>query len=107
MRKLKIKDGVSLAGLKKEMRIAIIEADDIYRAHGKELWITEYMGGEHSPRSLHYGGYALDMRTKFFGVAEAQVVAKKLQEALGDDYDVVLHTTHLHVEYDPKEKQHD
>jgi len=102
VRKLRIKDGVSLAGLKKEMRIALIEADDIWKQHGQDLWVTEYMGGEHSAGSLHYGGYALDLRTRYFGDSEARVVSAKLREALGGDYDVVLHTTHLHVEFDPK-----
>jgi hypothetical protein len=98
-RMIHIKAGASLAGLKLEMRPALVAADSIWGKHGKELWVTCGTDGEHSAGSLHYYGYALDLRTTYFGMAEAKVVRDKLAEALGEDYDVILHANHIHVEY--------
>lgn len=101
-RRIQLKDGVSLAGIKPEMQHVLIVADRIWSQHGKPLTITEYMGGGHSPRSRHYAGYALDMRSRIFGEPEKVVVVRKLKAELGKDYDVINHPTHFHVEYDPK-----
>ena len=101
MRKVRLKKGASLVGLQIEMRLVLIKADAIYRRHSEELWITAGTDGEHSPASLHPFGFALDMRTKFFGVEQARVVANELREALPDGYDVILHEgSHIHCEFD-------
>lgn len=68
---------------------------------GREALITTARDGEHMKTSLHYKGRALDLRTK--DVADAVLVHYRdnLAEALGDDWDVVLERTHIHVEFDP------
>ena len=98
---MKVKEGVTLAGLKIEMRPVLICADKIWKENGQELVITEALGGVHSPGSLHPYGYALDKRTRYFK-KEGQVekVAQKLRDHLGSKYDVIVHSTHIHVEYD-------
>ena len=91
-----------MAGLKVEMRLALIVADRIWRKHGKELVITSGLDSEHSAGSWHYYGYALDLRSRYFTKpGEADMVAKELQDELGSAYDVVHHALHIHVEYDP------
>ena len=56
-----------------------------------------------SPRkdvaSLHPKGYAIDVRIRDVGVDKASIIAKILQEVLGADYDVILYSTHIHIEY--------
>lgn len=99
---MKIKEGAALAGLDIKMRPALINADAIWAAHGQELVVTAGLDGEHSAGSLHYYGLALDFRTRYFGTEQTQVIAKSLREALGSDYDVVVHPSHIHVEYDPR-----
>jgi hypothetical protein len=96
-----IKDGASIAGLKIEMRPVMMAAEDIWKDHGREEGVTITAGtdGVHSAGSLHPFGYALDLRTHYWKKAEISRVANELQEALGDDYDVVIHSTHLHTEY--------
>lgn len=104
-RQVYLKPGVSLADLRPEMRAVLIAADLVWAEHGKPLTVTSHKDGGHSPRSLHYTGYALDFRTSIFGLREAGVVAAKLQQALGRDYDVIQERSHIHVEYDPKPKE--
>lgn len=98
---MKIKPGANIQGLDIRMRPALITADRIWRKVGHELVITAGLDGEHSAGSLHYYGLAVDMRSKYFSEAEKQVVVANLSNALGKDFDVVPHTTHIHVEFDP------
>lgn len=99
---MKIKDGASIQGVNIKIRPALIAADRIWKEHGQELVITAGLDGAHSAGSLHYYGLALDMRTRYFDVGTKQLVADKLKTSLGPDFDVVVHNSHIHVEYDPK-----
>ena len=97
---MKIKKGAVIAGVQAPMQKAFDAADEIWEEHGQEAVITEGVGGKHSQNSLHYYGYAIDLRTRYFPAEEHQEIARKLQERLGEDYDVVVHNTHIHVEWD-------
>ena len=98
---MKIKEGASLIGLKLEMRPVLIEADAIWRELGQELVITSGTDGEHSAGSLHYYGYAVDLRIRYFTQEEKYKAFSELVSALEfDGYDIYLHDTHIHVEYD-------
>jgi len=97
-----LKDGVVLAGLDIRMRPVLIFADAIWHDYGQELVVTSGLDGVHSSSSLHYYGLALDFRTHYFSPEEALAVSADLQECLGADFDVVLHSTHIHVEFDPR-----
>lgn len=97
---MKIKEGVSLIGLKIIMRKVLITADHIWQKYGQELVVTSGTDGEHSAGSLHYYGYALDFRTRYFTEEEVKKVSVELRKLLGSDYHVVEHSTHIHVEYD-------
>ena len=97
-----IKEGVTLAGIDFKMRKVLIAADKIWKENHQELVITEARGGTHSAGSLHYYGLALDMRTRYFDAMTKTNVAMLLREELGPDYDVIMHSSHCHVEYDAK-----
>ena len=100
---MRIKDGVVMTGLQLPMRLALIAADQIWREHGHELTVTEGTGGEHSAGSLHYYGYAVDLRaSENWGYEQDDVgdMVKKLKQALGGDYNVIVHKSHVHVEWD-------
>jgi len=97
---MKLKHGVSLVGLHLPMRKVLIEAERIWKAHGKELVVTSGLDGQHSARSLHYYGYAVDLRTRYFDTVTTMKVANELRSALGEKYQVIVERNHIHVEYD-------
>ena len=64
--------------------------------------ITSARDGKHSGNSLHYDGKACDIRTRDLGHELTTKYAAALVTALGADYDVVVESDHIHLEYDPK-----
>ena len=102
---MKIKEGARLLGVQPVMILAAITADSIWKDLGAKdgVVITSGIDGKHSSGSLHYKGYALDLRIWNLPNPElAQNAAQALREALGEDFDVVLEKDHIHVEFDPK-----
>ncbi len=97
-----IKNGVDLRGLSPQMAIAYTIACKVYGQYN--CVITSGSDGKHGPNSLHYSGQALDLRTNNLPPQAVQSIVDRLKEALGAQFDVVLEATHLHVEFQPKEK---
>lgn len=105
-----VKEGVSLQRLDIHMRPVLKAADLIWKARSQECVITS--GDEvadengklhHSTGSLHYYGRAVDLRTRYFTKEEALEVFDELKAELSKtEYDVIWHSSHIHVEYDPK-----
>ena len=99
---MKIKNGANIQGIDIKMRPVLIAAEDVWKDHGQELVVTCGMDGEHSAGSLHYYGLAVDLRTHYFILEkERHEVAAELRVRLSQDYDVIVHDSHIHVEYDP------
>lgn len=107
---MKIKDdSVNLWGLQPEMQPVLKWAEGIWESfiHG-DLVITSARDGIHSAGSLHYYGYAVDLRTwdsegEQISMEIKQEMAKILRLHLAEyssNYDVIIHSTHIHVEYD-------
>ena len=94
-------DTVNVWGLEREMQPVLKNASAIWRKYGQKLVITSARDGMHSGGSLHYYGLAVDMRTRYFDPIVLKEVVEELEAALGEDYDVIVHKTHMHVEYDP------
>jgi uncharacterized protein RhaS with RHS repeats len=63
--------------------------------------VTYTTNGTHSPNSLHYGGNAVDLRTRDLTSQQRQQATDQLRGALGRDYDVINEGNHIHIEYDP------
>ena len=81
---------------------AIVIAHGVYRGMGKDdLTVTSLRDGEHMVGSLHYQGLAVDVRIWDFTTDELPELCTQLRAALGPNYDVVLHRSHIHIEYDP------
>ena len=99
---MKIKDGVNIQGIDIRMRPTLIAAEKIWKKYGQELVVTGGLDGTHSAGSFHYYGLALDFRTRYFEERTARYVAESLQKELGNDFDVISHKIHIHVEFDPK-----
>lgn len=100
---MKIKDGVIMSGLSLAMRPVLMKASEIWAELGQELVITSALDGSHAASSLHYYGYALDFRTRYFDEDEKLIATRMLSDAIRkdfcNDYRVVVHDTHIHVEY--------
>ena len=103
---VKLKNGAAIENASWRMFWVAIIADGIFKKHGTEAIITSGSDGKHSARSKHYpennaSGQveALDLRTWH---VDPHAVAADMREKLGANYDVVVESDHLHIEYDPK-----
>lgn len=74
----------------------------IWARHGFRLTVTSGLDGSHSAQSKHYLGLAEDYRTRDVPRIVVAQMAAEIRADLGSDYDVVVESDHLHVEYDPK-----
>jgi hypothetical protein len=63
--------------------------------------VTSAHDGTHSDNSLHDDGLAVDLRVWGFSDAQARRVTTGIQAALGEHWDVVYETDHIHCEFDP------
>lgn len=97
------KDGVSFeGGIHPAICAALYVAHEVYTDHNApELVVTSVRDGKHMKNSLHYQGCAVDLRIWNLPQHDDEIVAEELSEALGEDFDVVLEETHIHMEYDP------
>lgn len=99
-----LKMGVDLRGITPQMAIAYTIASALYQRHcNVPCVITSASDGKHGPNSLHYKGRALDLRTYNLPTASVSLVVQSLKDALGSQFDVVLESDHIHIEFDPKE----
>ena len=102
---LHVKDrSVNIIGLDIKMRPVLIAAEKVWNELGQRLVVTSARDGYHSAGSLHYYGYAVDLRSRYFTSEEKVEACDRLRDLLGSDYDVVNELTHIHVEYDPNEE---
>ena len=99
---ISIKRGAKVNRLQTEMILAVIVANEAYAKYETECVITEGVGGKHGRGSRHYVGYAIDLRTRNLHESWREIVADDIRERLGEQYDVILESDHIHVEFDPK-----
>lgn len=98
---IKLKDGVNFNGLHRMMIFALNTIIPYWPE--AFLTITSGLDGQHKKNSLHASGKAIDIRTKDFPkTTDINDLRNLLQSALGNAYDVVRESDHIHIEYDPK-----
>jgi len=97
---IKFKDGVPLSGLQPDMLYCIDTCNDVFKQFGHDLIVTSTTDGTHMLNSKHYVGYAIDLRIWHLEGLES-IIRVELEDALGTNYDVVLESDHIHVEFDP------
>jgi hypothetical protein len=98
-----IKAGVDISALQPQMAIAFFIACAVYASHGYGVTLTSGREGKHGRGSLHYVGMAIDLRINTLpSMAVKQRVCDDLALALGEQFDVVLESSHIHCEYQPK-----
>lgn len=93
-----IKLGVDISRLKRPARRSLNVVERVFRAAGEEPVITSTYEGNHSPASLHYIDLAYDVRMP---PPNKLHIFDILREDLDDNFDLVLKSDHIHIEYDP------
>ena len=97
-----LKEGVKIQGISTELLFGLNVADGVYKDHGQELTITSLLDGKHSSTSLHYSGNAGDLRTRDVPKELHQPIRDDIKSKLGIDFDVILESDHIHMEYQPR-----
>lgn len=94
-------DNINPRGLTVEALLGIVITERVLATFDSNLVITSLNDGKHSKTSSHYSGNAWDVRTWYIKGKE-EVVCKSLSEALGQHYDVIFESDHIHIQYKPK-----
>ena len=101
---MEVKDStVNIWGLEVQMQPVLKLAEKVWKDLGYDLVVTSARDGIHSSGSLHYYGYAVDFRASVpwgYKIFEIDQIAEGLRRGLGSDYQVIVHKSHIHVEYE-------
>lgn len=99
-----LKAGVKIDLLKPQIVLAFGIIQSIYAHYGEtDCVITSGYdgGGIHMVDSLHFKGFALDIRLPKQGT-KWSLIHQAIKIALGEQFDVLFEKNHYHIEYDPK-----
>ncbi|KKL05866.1 hypothetical protein LCGC14_2601760 [marine sediment metagenome] len=100
---IRFKRGTKISGIRAELILALLVAEGVYDKYDTDLVVTSVNDGRHSYTSLHYSGSAADIRTRELPEADSiQAVAEEIRQDLSDEYDVIVESDHIHIEYQPK-----
>lgn len=90
-----------------------VEVDKIFqRLAQREAIITSGNDGRHGKNSFHYRNpeskgeatnkmsSAMDLRTRDMNTSTKQEALSELKKLFGNDFDIILETTHIHLEWD-------
>jgi len=99
---MRFKKGVQIRGIRSEMTLALAVIGQIMLDFKVEFVVTSVVDGKHSYGSLHYCGSAIDVRTRDLTEGQKLSLEVRVRSSLTNEYDVVLESDHLHVEYQPK-----
>jgi uncharacterized protein YcbK (DUF882 family) len=99
---MRIKNGVRFADPLLAMAVAVHVVRDVCARFNVTCTVTSGVEKHEFP-SKHVLGAALDFRIRDFVPADVNKFAAEVRNDLGDGFDVVLESDHLHVEYDPKD----
>lgn len=94
-----VKAGVDISRLNRDIRRALHKVNHLYDLIHQELIVSSTYEGNHSAGSLHYANDAFDI---IFPNLHRAKMTEDIRCTLGRNYDVVMETTHIHIEYDPK-----
>lgn len=95
------KDGVRYENMAPEVVARKRDIISVFNNRGYLCIVTSARDGQHMQGSLHYEGKALDLRHRQMTEQSKRLICDDLRSTLGNDWDVVLEDTHIHIEYDP------
>ena len=101
----KVKEGVNITHLKYVLKNKLNEIAlvcKLINGVNYVMTITSGNDGIHMKNSRHYKNEAIDIRTR--DMSEQNKINTKiwLKVWLGKNYDVILESDHIHIEYDSK-----
>ena len=99
---MRLKKGVKIFGVKPEIVLAINIVNEIFERMDLMLTITSIRDGTHSRTSLHYAGYAFDIRCNDLKPSSLNLIIGMIRDSLTDEFDIVLEPDHIHIEFQPK-----
>jgi hypothetical protein len=100
---LQFKRGVIQSEVSSQVWFAIGVTYEIYQHHTQACTVTSLRDGKHSAASLHYGGHAVDLRTRDLTAELLNSIYSEIRARLFPlGFDVIKETDHIHCEYDPK-----
>jgi len=99
---IKVKPGVRFSHktfMYPEMWRIVFQAQ-LLAPNGYEVTITSGCEGNHSDRSKHLTGKAIDFRIRDFPI-ENRITSwvTRIQNRLGDEYAVLLEADHIHIQW--------
>tara|TARA_Y100000310_G_C20090431_1_gene537991 strand:+ start:246 stop:554 length:309 start_codon:yes stop_codon:yes gene_type:complete len=99
-----IQETARIDDLRPEIRYAILIVSYVLDEHKLHGILTHGNDGEHMVGSLHYKNRAIDVDWAPWDgpPTDIEVVRDTVKLILGEEYDVVAESTHLHIEHDPK-----
>lgn len=100
---LSLKQGVEINGLQPEILLGIIIVNSVFSLYGYSTVITSLMEGQHMEGSKHYKGLAVDIRSHIIDQEELSKIIVMCQNALGENFKLILEDTglpneHLHLQ---------
>lgn len=104
-----VKKGVMMRGMTPQLAFGLQIAHSVYQRRALDMRVTSITEGKHKLRSLHYQGNAADLGTKdpTSGVQYSddlkRALVAGLRDALGLEWDIVLSTYNIHIEWQPEE----
>lgn len=94
-----------MKGIKPEITMIFPMVIDIFHPWDTVITSGTEPESKHMDGSLHYTGYAIDLRTKHIDDKRAiPAIVVRLKTSIGPEYQFVLESDHIHIEFDPKEK---
>jgi hypothetical protein len=90
---------VDTGKLRKEIRYALQVCSFVYMHRNGELVLYHTDDGEHMEGSLHYKNRAVDVSLPS---QDVDAIVEEIRLFLEPEYDVIVESDHLHVEWDPK-----
>lgn len=93
-----IKPGVDISRLNRNIRRALCSCDAIFKKYGETFIVTSTYEGNHLACSLHYADDAFDCSLP---IKNLYTINDELKSTLDTNYDVVLESDHIHIEFDP------
>jgi hypothetical protein len=100
---------VRFTGIRPELIMGLLVLEDIfetvYKEHGLtpvDFILTSVNDSQHMVGSLHYKGAAADVRNRDLTKPLQQLIVDRFKMWADNDFDIVIESDHIHLEYDPK-----